>query len=155
MPQLFVESYVKNLVALFFWLACFNAHADCQDEWIKYQSPTQQLSVTYSEGCYSGKLILSFFTKGGQRGAQIGEVPFDQECPAKKLDRKGDVVEFSCRKGGVSPLAGATYRFKLIKTTIECEGVVSPDEDHVFMCIKGCGRRTPQILLVPFGEGCA
>lgn len=109
----------------------------------------------YSEGCYAGDLILSFFKKGAKRGANAIEIPFEHECPIKKHNKMGKVTEFSCRKGGVSPLAGATYRFQLMKTTIECDGVVSPDEVHAFICVKGCGRRTPQILIVPFGEGCA
>ena len=40
----------------------------------------------------------------------ILEIPFEQECPDKKRNKSGEIVEFSCRKGGVSPLTGATYR---------------------------------------------
>lgn len=146
---------MKNLAASILLLACSSAHADCQDEWLSYQSSTQQLSVIYKDGCYSGDLILSFSRDGAGRDAQAEQLLFDQECPAKKHNKMGEVVEFSCRKEGVSPLAGATYRFQLMKTTIECDGVVSPDEAHTFVCVKGCGKKTPRVLTVPFGEGCS
>lgn len=146
---------MKNLAALIVLLSCSSAHADCQEEWLTFQSPTQQLSVRYEEGCYHGALILSYWREGTKQDAPSGEISFDQECPVKKRDKSGEVVEFSCRKNGVSPLAGATYRFKLMKTTIVCDGVVGPDEDHTFICVKGCGKKTPAILTVPFGEGCS
>lgn len=149
---------MKNIAALILLLTCLSAHADCQDEWLTYDSSTQRLSVAYSEGCYQGDLILLYSKKvAGKTGTseQSVTIPFDRECPHTKQNKNGEIIEFSCRKDGASPLAGATYRFKLIKTTIECEGIVEPDFDHTFVCMKGCGPKTPKKLLVPFGEGCA
>lgn len=149
---------MKHIAALILFLACFSAHADCQDEWLTYNSPAQWLSVTYSQGCYQGDLVLSYSKEGPRRpgtGEHSIETPFNLECPLKKQDKNGEIIEFSCRKDGVSPLAGATYRFKLIKTSLECDGVVQPDWDHTFICIKGCGPKTPRKLFVPFGEGCS
>jgi len=138
-----------------------NAHADCQDEWLTHMSSTLYLSVGYSKGCYAGDLILNFsnFSKNGPRwpnsGSKLESIPFDRECTSKKKDKDGETIEFSCRKDGVSPLAGATYRFKLVKTTIQCDGIDEPDWDHIFICISGCGSTTPKKLKVPYGEGCA
>ncbi len=146
---------MKNIFALSILLCCSSAHADCQDEWLYYGTPTRQLAVIYKDGCYHGDLILMYWSVEKGPPVPILEIPFEQECPDKKRDKSGEIVEFSCRKGGVSPLAGATYRFKLMKTTITCDGVVSPDEDHTFICVKGCGKTTPRILTVPFGEGCS
>lgn len=146
---------MKPLAALIFLLASSGARADCQDEWLIYHSPSQQLSVRYKDGCYSGDLILSFSAKSTAQGVQETELLFADECPVTKKDKVGGVVEFSCRKQGVSPLAGATYRFKRLSTTIECDGVVSPEEVPAFLCVKGCGKKTPPILFVPEGEGCA
>src|SRR3569623_24439 len=147
---------MRNIAALIFFLACFSAHADCQDEWLTYSSPTQWLSVAYSQGCYQGDLILSS-SKEAPRWPGTGEhsikTPFNLECPLKKQDKIGDIIQFSCRKDGVSPLAGATYRFKLIKTSMECGGVVEPYWDHTFICIKGCGSKTPKKLSAPPGAG--
>jgi hypothetical protein len=146
---------MKILVTWILLLTCFSVQADCQDEWLTYQSNTEKLLVYYSKGCYSGDLILSFTKKAAHRGANASEILFETECPTKKHNKMGEVVEFNCRKGGVSPLAGATYRFQRTKTTIKCDGIVSPYEDRAFICTKGCGKTTPQILMVSFGEGCA
>ena len=149
---------MKVIAVLIFLLGCFSAHADCQDEWLTYNSKTQWLSVAYSKGCYDGDLILSSSKKEPERpdtSESSITTPFGLECPIKKQDKNGEVIEFSCRKDGISPLAGATYRFKLIKTTIECDGVIEPDWDHTFICIKGCKPTTPKKLIVPFGEGCS
>jgi len=149
---------MKNIAVLILLLAGLSAHADCQDDWLRYDSSTQWLSVAYSEGCYHGDLILSSSKKGPgwpDTSEHSITTPFDLECPLKKQNKEGETIEFSCRKDGMSPLAGATYRFKLIETTIECDGVVEPDWDHTFICIKGCGPTTPKKLFVPFGEGCS
>jgi len=149
---------MKHIAALLLLLSSLSAHADCQDEWLTYNSSTQWLSVAYSEGCYQGDLILSYSEKGPgwpDTSEHSMTTPFDLECPLKKQGADGAIIEFSCRKDGISPLAGATYQFKLIKTTIECGGIVEPDWDHTFICIKDCGPTTPKKLIVPFGEGCA
>ena len=82
-------------------------------------------------------------------------IPFDRECQPKIKGKNGETVEFSCRKDGVSPLAGATYRYKEFKTTIRCDDNDVPDIEHSFICISGCGPTTPKKLHVPFGEGCS
>ncbi len=144
---------------MLFW--CLNSQADCQDEWLTYRSSELQLSAGYSEGCYQGQLILSFSkpSEDGQGGSgsdsTSGSIPFDSECATKKKNNEGETIEFSCRKDGVSPLAGATYRFKLVESTIQCDGVDQPDWEHTFICISGCKPTTPKKLVVPYGEGCA
>jgi hypothetical protein len=138
-----------------------NAIADCQDEWFWYRSSELNLSASYSEGCYQGQLILSFWkpSEDGQGRSDpnfsSGSTSFDSECSITETGKNGEIIEFSCRKDGISPLAGAIYRSKLIETTIECDGVVDLDWDHTFICISGCGPKTPERLEVPFGEGCS
>lgn len=152
---------MKNwiVVALFF-LASY-AHADCQDTWLEYQSPALRLSVDYSEGCYQGRLIINFqklSKKGSQSGSQelqATPMAFETECRTQRKGKNGEVIEFSCRKDGRSPLAGATYRYKEYKTTIECDGVIEPDIEHAFVCISGCESAKPKKLHMPWGEGCA
>lgn len=153
--------HMKRVAALILMLVGSNAHADCQDFWFEHWSRTLYLSVSYSQGCYHGELVLNFskFSENGPRwpdpSLRLKSIPFDRECRSKKKNKDGETIEFSCRKDGVSPLAGATYRFKLIKTTIQCDGIDLPDWDHTFVCISGCGSTTPKRLAVPFGEGCA
>jgi hypothetical protein len=152
---------VKHVGAWILMVAASYAHADCQESWLEYRSSTSYVSVDYSEGCYQGKLILNF-SKVGKTGPKrpdpslhLKSIPFDRECRLKKKDSNGEVVEFSCRNDGVSPLAGATYRYKEFKTTIRCDGTDVPDIEHAFICVSGCGPTTPKKLHVPFGEGCA
>lgn len=152
---------MKHAAALILMFAASYARADCQDSWLEHRSSTSYVSVEYSEGCYQGKLILNFskFSKNGPKwpdpGSHFESIPFDRECELKKKDDNDETVEFSCRKDGVSTLAGATYRYKEFKTTIRCDGTNVPDIEHAFICISGCGRTTPKKLHVPFGEGCA
>jgi hypothetical protein len=152
---------MKHIAALMSMLVGSYAYADCQDSWLEHRSSTLYLSVEYSQGCYQGQLILNFskFAKKEPQlpdpSLQSGSMPFDRECQSKKMSKDGATIEFSCRKDGVSPLAGATYRFKKFKTTIRCDGIDLPDFDHTFICIDGCGPTTPKRLKVPFGEGCS
>jgi hypothetical protein len=135
--------------------------ADCQDDWLTYPSPTLYLSVIYSLGCYQGDLVINFLrpSKNGPRQPSQKSLPesilFDRECPSQKKNKFGEIIEFSCSSDGVTPLAGATYRFKQVKTTIRCDGIDEPDWDLSFRCISGCGRTTPKKLRVSHGEGCA
>ncbi|NOT18885.1 MAG: hypothetical protein HOP24_01235 [Sideroxydans sp.] len=152
---------MKRFVALILMFVSSYAHADCQESWLEHSSSTLYLSVDYSEGCYQGKLILNY-AKLSKNGPQLGDpnlhlesIPFDRECQPTKKGKNGETVEFSCRKDGVSPLAGATYRYKLVKTTIQCDGVDVPDWEHLFICTSGCGPTTPKTLVVPYGEGCS
>ena len=82
------------------FLICLNAHADCQDEWLTFDSPKQQLSVVYSKGCYEGDLIISSATKGPDwpdKSEHSITAAFNDECPFTKKDKNGEVIEFSCR----------------------------------------------------------
>lgn len=156
-----VRGLMKHIAFLLLLFFDSYAHADCQDSWLEYRSSTLHLSADYSQSCYQGELILNFskFTKkGAQRpgtGWHSGSIPFDRECQSKKKNKDGETVEFSCRKDGVSPLAGATYRFKKFETTIRCDETDLPTLDYTFICISGCRSTTPKRLKVPFGEGCA
>ena len=152
---------MKRAAALILMFAGAYAHADCQDFWLEYHSSTLYLSVEYSEGCYQGELKLNF-SKFSSKNPQwpspnshFASIPFNRECQSKRRNKDGKTIEFSCRKDGVSPLAGATYRFKKVKTTIRCDGIDEPDLDLSFRCIRGCGSATPQRLVVPHGEGCS
>lgn len=150
---------MKHAAAWILLFAAPYAHADCQESWLEYRSSTSYVSVDYSEGCYEGRLILKFFefpeNKRPDPSFPWKSIPFDRECQVKKKDTEGEAVEFICRKDGVSPLAGATYRYKEFKTTIRCDGIDLPDTEHTFICIRGCGPTTPKKLHVPYGEGCA
>lgn len=156
-----VKAQMKRVIAFIFMFVGAYAHADCQESWLEHRSSTLQLSVRYSEGCYQGQLILEFskLSKNGPHSPSpwdgLKSIPFDRECRSKKKNKEGETIEFSCRSDGISPLAGATYRFKLLKTTIQCDGVDYPDWDHTFICTSGCRPTTPKRLEVPFGEGCS
>ena len=152
---------MKRIAILMMMFAGSYANADCQDDWLTYRSSTLHLSVEYSLGCYQGDLTI-VFSKFSENGPQWpspelrrDSILFDRECQPEKKGKNGETIEFSCRNDGVSPLAGATYQFKLVKTTILCDGIDLPDWDHTFICISGCGPTTPKRLEVPFGEGCS
>lgn len=156
-----IMKLIKTLCALFFLMLGTQAKADCQDSWLEYHSNKLILSVVYSEGCYQGEMLLQFThfsgssVKRGEQTSEMKSLPFDQECTASKKLKNGDTVEFTCRKNGVSPLAGATFRYRKFKTSLSCEGVELPDIEHAFVCIKGCKRDTPRKLIIQVGEGCA
>jgi hypothetical protein len=152
---------MKRIAVLMLMFAGSCAQADCQDSWLEHQSSTLFLSVDYSQGCYQGELILNFskFTKKGPQwpdpSLHLKSIPFNRECPTKKTGKDGETIEFSCRKDGASPLAGATYRFKKFKTIIQCERTKLHGIVDAFICISGCGLETPKRLDVPYGEVCS
>lgn len=157
----YVRRLMKRIAALILMFVGSNAHADCQDHWLIHWSSTLYLSVSYSQGCYQGELMLNFskFSKNGprwpDRSLRLESIPFNRECQPKRKDKNGEIIEFSCRNNGVSPLAGATYRYKQSQTTIRCDGIDEPDWDLSFICVNGCGPTTPKRLEVPHGEGCS
>ncbi len=152
---------MKHLAVLLFFFAATHAQADCQDSWLEHHSTNVDLSVIYSKGCYQGELMLNFSTPPinglGMPSTNTSResLPFVRECPSTKKNKEGEVIEFSCRKDGTSPLAGATYRFKQVKTSIECDGVKEPTMKYFFKCVRGCAATTPKSLDVQFGEGCS
>jgi hypothetical protein len=152
---------MKHIAAMTLMLAGSYAHADCQDIWLIHQSSTLSLSVSYSGGCYQGELVL-YFQKLSEKGSRWpsqphrgASMPFDRECHSKRKNEDRETVEFSCRKSGASPLAGATYRFKQVEIIIQCDGVDLPNFSYFFVCIRGCRSTTPLRLEVQHGEGCA
>ena len=149
---------MKRIATLMIMFASPYAIADCQDNWLTYSSSTVFLSVAYSQGCYEGDLTIHFWKKGPRPPSselRSESFLFDRECSSKKKDKDGETIEFSCRSDGVTPLAGATYRYKIVKTTIRCNGIDEPDWDRSFRCIRGCGPATPKKLRVSHGEGCS
>jgi hypothetical protein len=119
---------MKRIAMLMGMLASSHAFADCQDNWLTYSSPTLSLSVAYSLGCYEGDLTIHFRkNEPGRPAPELNREPilFDRECSSRKKDKAGETIEFSCRSDGATPLAGATYRYKIFKTTIRCEGTPS------------------------------
>jgi hypothetical protein len=135
-------------------LALFSApwvHADCLDTWLTYRSSTLSLSVDYSEGCYHGELIInSKFFKGDPQG---NSVLFDRECHSSKVGKDGEPIQFSCRKDGETPLAGATYRYKSVKAKYRCKDGSIPLPERSFICIRGCKPTVPRELEVEYSEG--
>jgi hypothetical protein len=152
---------MKLLLALLVMVAAPHARADCQDYLFEHSSAELYLAAEYSQGCYAGEVIIKYAKLSQRRpqrfspGVQMKSVPFVRECPSRKKSKEGDIVEFRCRKDGVTPLAGATYRFTEEKTTMECDGAEVPDVDFIFVCIRGCKPTTPQMLWIPHGEGCS
>ena len=70
----------------------------------------------------------------GEKGIPV---PFSSECKASKM-------QIVCRRGGVTPLAGATYRLTLDGTPT-CPG---DRYEERFTCIQGCTPITPRYLKV-------
>lgn len=152
---------IKILCTLMFLFLSPQAKADCQDYWFTYHSATLDLHVIYSEFCYQGKLLLQFtrytpdINTRQAKASEMVSLPFDEECPTQKKHKDGGVLEFTCKKDGISPLAGATFRYKKFKTSLVCDGVEIPDIEPAFVCVKGCKPSTPKKLVIPVGEGCA
>lgn len=150
---------MKRILMLIAIFAISYAHADCLDTWLTYRSSTLSLSIDYSEGCYNGELMVSFstFSKNDlrQRSSQPRgvSVPFDRECTSSKAIKDGEPIEFNCRLDGVTPLAGATYRYKVVKPKYRCEDGSAPLPDRSFICIRGCAPAVPRRLEVQYSEG--
>jgi len=150
---------MKRIVSLITILAAPLAHADCLDTWLAHSSSTLSLSINYSEGCYQGEVKINFskFSKEDPHWpsprSRWNSVPFDRECPLKKIGKDGEIIEFSCRKDGSSPLAGATYRYKVIKENYRCDDGSIPLPDRSFFCIRGCTSTIPRKLEGQYSEG--
>lgn len=148
---------MKRIFILLLMFAAPHTWADCLDTWFRYNSPELYLSADYSEGCYQGNMILSFAKniKGERQwpsqNTQWTSVPFDVECQMNKSKKEGKV--FTCRKDGVSPLAGATYQYEEIKENYKCEDGSAPLPRLLYRCISGCGPNTPKELNLEYSEG--
>jgi hypothetical protein len=149
---------MRVIAALIFMFSASYAHADCLDTWLSYGSSKLSLSVDFSAGCYQGPLIINFskFSKDDPRWPSAlshwTSVPFDRECPEKR-SKEGEVWEFSCRKDGASPLAGATYEYKETDAKRKCEDGTMALPDRTYTCIRGCGAATPKELAYEYSEG--
>lgn len=54
-----------------------------------------------------------------------------------------------CKKNGKSPLAGTTYKITTSKQWMPCKDVeIDPSDEAgtVYICTKGCNKRTPKIF---------
>lgn len=148
---------MKLITATLLMLLSCSAHADCVDAIFDYADANMRVSMGYAEGCYQGELVLSYTlpqqqkTTDGSLGL-VGEVPFKQECPNQKLN--GEFIEeFSCRKDGESPLAGAHYKTKRYTDQIECDGALEPVDKAMYVCVAGCTDKTPKQLPMPRSGG--
>ena len=147
---------VATLIAIF---AAPFAHADCLHTWLAFRSPTLALSIDYSEGCYQGELEINFskFSRNEPQWpspqSRLDSVPFARECPLRKVGKDGETIEFSCRKDGRSPLAGATYRYKVVEAKYRCDDGSVPLPDRSFICIRGCAPTVPRKLEGQYSEG--
>lgn len=67
------------------------------------------------------------------------EFPLWQECPGWNITAVPFQTTFTCTPSGKSPLAGATYRFKVSKAKDECG-----EKTRMFVCVVGCApKRVP------------
>lgn len=150
---------MKRIVMVIAIFAISYAHADCLDRWLTYRSSTLVLSIDYSEGCYQGELIVNFskISKDDPQWpspqSRLISAPFDRECTSSKASKDGEPIEFSCRKDGSTPLAGATYRYKVVKPKYRCEDGSAPLPDRSFICIRGCAPTVPRRLEGQYSEG--
>ena len=81
-----------------------------------------------------------------KNGDFLESYPLQTECPSvlHVPNRK-----FSCIPNGKSPLAGATYKVTTSKKWTPCkynEEYPSDGAYPVYICIKGCNKRTPKIF---------
>lgn len=148
---------MKFIAATLLMLLSSFSRADCVDEIFDYVDANKRVSMGFAEGCYKGELILSYTLPQQQKTTDgsfehFASVPFKQECPQQKLN--GEFIEeFSCRKDGESPLAGAHYKIKRYADQIECDGTVEPVEKAIYVCVAGCTDKTPKQLLLPHSGG--
>jgi hypothetical protein len=156
---------MKIIVALVLIFSVFYARADCLDTWLSYDSSKLILRIDFSGGCYQGPLIIHFtkFSKGDPRWpsgqSHWTSIPFDRECSEKRskgvvvLSKEGEILEFSCRRDGASPLAGATYRYRETKANHQCADGTMALPDRWYICVRGCGPATPKELAYEYSEG--
>jgi hypothetical protein len=150
---------MKRIVTLVAIFAAPFVHADCLDKWLDYRSSKLYLSIDYSEGCYQGAVIINFtkFSKDDPHWpsaqSRWSSVPFDRECTSSKARKDGEPLEFGCRKDGSTPLAGATYRYKVVKPKYRCEDGSAPLPDRYFICVRGCAPAVPRRLEGQYSEG--
>lgn len=146
---------MKRITALLLLLAAPYVHADCLDTWLTagWVPSERHLTVDFSDGCYHGSLIINF-TKEPRSSpkAHLRSVPFYLECTINTRTWE-DAKRFSCRKDGVSPLAGATYQYEEVQATGHCEDGSTPLPARTYRCIGGCGPSTPKVLLYEYSEG--
>lgn len=105
--------------------------ADCDDSGITFHE--KNYSIYISQDCYVYKQIEYINPKG-----KSISIPFATECKSK------DHI-ISCRKHGITPLAGATYKqVDYGKSNYESSRYRVGDPLHRYECIKGCSVSTPK-----------
>jgi len=133
---------MKTATLLCLLLMHSSAFAYCPGGWLSGEAQAGRLSVAYDGNCSAGGPKLNIYWRVDKKGR--GTVLFDQECKTVE-DKDGVVQSFSCKSGGATPLAGATY--KRIRTGIgdECDNGQTR-EIHAFTCTAGCGASAPKVL---------
>lgn len=118
---------------------------------------SSKLYIDISDGgC--GELSVSFTTKIGKDAqpdyASIKSFPFNKECVLLS-DKDGNPTSLSCHAKGRTPLAGASYKRKMVGyMTMNCgyEGEKdSQVEMFQYICTKGCDKPSvPKTLDEPY-----
>ncbi len=109
------------------------------------------LYISISTDCVSAATIdVSYKVDSDLRPVQgsVKSYPLNDEC---ELPDQVVLEGFSCRKGGHTPLAGATYKLVRGKGTYDCSDALGDkDTPHMrYACVAGCGASVPKYLEKP------
>jgi len=126
----------RNVLFLLLMLCAVTARAGC--DYIA-ELHTDKFDIEISDGGCAGDTMITY--KIGKN--KTNSVPFYKECTMEELGRW-----FSCRKNGISPLAGATYKLVEHGKSSVCN---LPDENtpyptYRYVCVKGCNTSVPRHL---------
>ena len=83
------------------------------------------------------KFVIAVTDRGAETTSR--EFLLSKECPEWHPSFGSAQLRFSCLSGGLSPLAGATYRFEVSKKLDDCR-----ERTRLYRCVAGCGpQRVP------------
>lgn len=143
---------MRALILLCLALAPYSVQAGC-DALGGYSDKT--LVVDISSNDCTTDLLISFGPRaadGSIDEARRKRFRFEDECTARASKDGYAFGSFACRRGGSTPLAGATYRRSVVGSTRQmCGGGGEPEWEDVqpkvvYRCVKGCGKGAPALI---------
>lgn len=124
--------------------------ANCPSDWLSANTSSLILDVANEGDCH-GQLLIRWQTKtwvASENASKVGRliaVPFDQKCSLRS--KEGQVVEFACRRGGQTPLSGATFkRMRVADYVCDIDGKTRRIPAYQYKCIRGCNGDVPKTL---------
>jgi hypothetical protein len=143
----------KVIITVLFALVSAPAIGGC-DYMAEHLSKSLYLDIS-DGGCRYDQVLISFTRKIKKDQqpdyASVKRFPFSGECEFGRTNQRGVPFKFFCRTNGNTPLAGATFKYKLVRYVHkfgECGDGPKKGRFPVFgfVCVAGCTLGVPKVL---------